>query len=266
MTDHLVNFLDVAIPVKTMPHLRDRGGQLDDVPIPDNLHADMAEWAAALRPVDLAEGTFTMLELGCGWGCWMNNTGVAARARGLALRLTGVEGDEKHLALAREVLAVNGISPGEYKLIRGIAASGSGHALFPTGRETDATWGSEPIFGASDVDSARAAATGNYERLPMVPLADALGGHARVDLVHMDIQGGEADLVDGSIDLLTERVGYLVIGTHSRAIEGRLFATLLAAGWKLEVERPANFLAVIGGKPDTTVDGVQGWRNPRFHP
>ena len=98
----------------------------------------------------------------------------------------------------------------------------------------------------------------------MVPLAEAIGDHARVDLVHMDIQGGEADLVADTIELLTERVGYLVIGTHSRAIEGRLFATLLAAGWKLEVERPAIF-AVIGGEPRTTVDGVQGWRNPRFH-
>ena len=60
-----------------------RAGEVEDMPIPANWHADIAEWAAALRAVELARGTFSMAELGCGWGCWMNNTGVAARAAGL---------------------------------------------------------------------------------------------------------------------------------------------------------------------------------------
>ena len=169
--DHLVNFLGVAVPVKVMAHLRDRGGQLDEIPIPANHHADMAEWAAALRGVDLADGSFTMLELGCGWGCWMNNTGVAARARGLDPHLIGVEGDEKHLDLARETLAANGFTPAEYQLIRGVAAAGSGYALFPTQGEVDETWGSKPVFGLSADESAKAAATGQVR-----PAADGAAG------------------------------------------------------------------------------------------
>jgi hypothetical protein len=39
--------------------------------------------------------------------------------------------------------------------------------------------------------------------------------------------------------------------------------TLLAAGWKLEIERPA-VLHLNGPTPFTYIDGVQGWRNPRL--
>ena len=57
----------------------------------------------------------------------------------------------------------------------------------------------------------------------------------------------------------------ILIGTHSREIEGRLFEYLLGAGWLLEMERPA-LLTLHAGAPIVTVDGVQGWRNPRLLP
>lgn len=259
---HYVNFLGVAMPIEAMPHIAERAGQLDEIPIPANHHADMAEWAAALRAVDLARDSFAMVELGCGWGCWMANTGVAAKARGLRVQVIGIEGDERHLELARQTMAANGLGEDEWKLFRGIAAARPGYALFPRREQED--WGSEPVFDVSEEESARAVATGKFDRLPMIPLADAIGALPKVDLIHMDIQGGEATLVEQSLDLLGQKAGYLVIGTHSRAIEGRLFELLLAAGWILEIERPA-ILMIQDGKPVTEVDGVQGWRNPRLH-
>jgi FkbM family methyltransferase len=260
--EHYVNFLGVAVPTKVFPFLEDKGGQLDPVPIPANFHADMAEWAASLRAVDLAKGRFVMLELGCGWGCWMNNTGVAAKARGLSRQLIGIEADDKHLNFARETLAANGISEDEFVLLQGIAASRPGYALFPASQSED-NWGKEPLFDVSESEREARIASGEYEQLKMVSLRDAMGDNSTVDLVHMDIQGGEAMLVEECIDLLTERVHYLVIGTHSRSIEGQLFDVLLRARWELEVERPAIF-RIVEGKPITDVDGVQGWRNPRF--
>jgi len=239
------------------------GGQLEHMPIPANYHADMAEWAAVLRAVDLARDKFIMLELGCGWGCWMNNTGVAAKSRGLSIQLIGVEGDEKHLEFARETLQTNHISTSEYTLKRGVTAVHSGYALFPSRQEED-RWGAEPIFNVSESESVEAVATGQFERLSMIPLHEAIGDHLKIDLVHMDIQGGEADFVEQSISLLSEKVGYLVIGTHSRSIEGQLFETLLNAGWLLEIERPA-ILHIVEGKPIVYIDGVQGWINPKFH-
>ena len=54
----------------------------------------------------------------CGWGCWMNNSGVAARRTGRTVDLIGIEGDEGHLKFARDALARNGyatrlFSPGD---------------------------------------------------------------------------------------------------------------------------------------------------------
>ncbi|UEM21144.1 hypothetical protein JL100_029475 [Skermanella mucosa] len=52
----------------------------------------------------------------------------------------------------------------------------------------------------------------------------------------------------------------MVIGTHSRQIEGRLMDSLPKAGWTLEMERPA-IIRLSEGTQLTLVDGIQGWRN-----
>ncbi len=267
---YLVNFLGVAIDPKYFPAILDgRAGTVEPVPIPANWHADIAEWAAALRAVELAharaKGRFTMIELGCGWGCWMNNTGVAARRLGLATTLIGIEGDPGHIGFAREATAANGFDAADITLHHGIAAGHAGIALFPRQSRAGVEWGLEPILHANpeQIDQARRSAT--HDALPMVPLETLMDGHTRIDLLHVDIQGGEADLVADCLGVLGERIAMLLIGTHSRQIEGRLFDLLLGAGWVLEIERPA-ILSVAASGPVVSVDGVQGWRNPRKLP
>jgi hypothetical protein len=260
---HLVNFLGVAMNVAFMPLMAGAAGQVEGLPIPANYHAEMAEFAAALRAVDLARDRFAMIELGCGWGCWMNNTGMAARRRGLAVRLIGVEGDEGHLGFAREALATNGFAPEEYALWRGIAGPDTGAALFPRQDQAGESWGLEAKFGLSPEARAELMATGRYDELPVLALGEIVGNEARIDLLHMDIQGGEADFARDCMPTLVEKVAYLVIGTHSREIEGRLMADLLAAGWVLEIERACDFVVTPSG-PETVMDGIQGWRNPRL--
>jgi hypothetical protein len=93
----------------------------------------------------------------------------------------------------------------------------------------------------------------------MISLADISKGYSRIDLLHIDIQGGELDFIQSCLDLLYEKVAYILIGTHSREIEGRLFELLLKPGWLLEIERPA--ILSLNPMPCVTVDGVQGWRN-----
>ena len=264
---YYVNFLGVAVPIDVFDFLHDKDGQLDQIPVPANYHADMAEWAAALRSIDLADSIgdcFTMIELGSGWGCWMANTGVAAKRRGLKIEVLGVEGDPKHITMCNHTMAANGIVGDEYSVVRGIAAAGAGFALFPKhiGEER---WASEPVFGVSEAEAKNAVASGEYEQLKMVPLAEIIGDRRRIDLLHMDIQGGEGDLVQNTLDLLQEKVAYILIGTHSRMLEGRLMSILLDRGWALEIERPAIF-SPVDGRPQTTVDGVQGWRNRRLTP
>ena len=259
----LVNFLGVAIDPKFFPTILDgKAGQVEGIPIPANWHADIAEWGAALRAVDLARGAFTVVELGCGWGCWLNNTGVAARRAGLDVRLVGVEGDEGHIGFAREATAANGFLPSQVELHRGVAAATAGVALFPKQEKAGAAWGLEPVFGATEAQRRDAVRSGDHDEVPMVALADLAAPHARIDLLHVDIQGGEADLVAGTLDTLRAKVAYLLVGTHSRRIEDRLRDTLLPAGWLLEIERPA----ILGPGDALLVDGVQGWRNPALLP
>jgi FkbM family methyltransferase len=262
---HLVNFIGVAMNIAFMPFLSDHSGTVEALPIPANWHAEMGEFAAALRAVDLAQKRFTMIELGCGWGCWMNNTGLAARRRGLKVRLIGVEGDHGHIGFAREALETNGVDPKDYKLWHGIAGAQAGTALFPRQRQSGEDWGLEPKFGLSPDERAKLLADGPYDELPVLALDDIVGDERRIDLLHMDIQGGEADFVRDCMPILVEKVAYIVIGTHSRAIEGRLMTDLTSAGWILEIERPSDFVISESG-PVTVTDGIQGWRNPRLAP
>ena len=259
---YLTNFLGVRIDPKFFNGLLDkRAGEVESLPIPENWHADMAEWGAALRAVDLSERQFTMIELGCGWGCWMNNSGMAARNIGREVRLIGVEGDAVHAGFARESLATNGFAPDQITVNQGVAAASSGTALFPQEDRDGHGWGGQPVFGVTDTERDDAVRSGRYDALKMFSLAELTESIDRVDLLHVDIQGGEADMVAGSLPTLNHKVRYLLIGTHSRAIEGRLHETLLTAGWVLEIERPG-LLDLNGVQPVMHVDGVQGWRNP----
>ena len=149
-----------------------------------------------MRAVDLAKKTFTMAELGCGWGCWMNNTGVAARRRGLRPYLIGVEGDKGHVAFAREACATNGFGEDEVRLYHGIAAATAGTALFPRQTTSGVEWGLEPVFHATEQERKRAIKAGTHEELPMISLDEVIGDRKKLDLLHVDIQGGEADLVN----------------------------------------------------------------------
>jgi FkbM family methyltransferase len=263
---HLVNFLGAAMNLAFAPRLfAGHPGGVEAVPIPANWHADMAEFGAVLRAVNLARNTFTMVELGCGWGCWMINSGVAARRMGLRVKLIGAEADEGHLGFAAEALATNGFQPRDYVLHRCIAAPESGSAFFPKQQITGQNWALEPLLAPSDSERATAIASGLYDEVPTQSLQSILGRNGRIDLLHIDIQGGERDLIRRSLAVLNERVAYLVVGTHSRSIEGELIEQLMAAGWLPEIERPA-ILGINDGKARVSTDGVQGWRNPRLLP
>ncbi len=260
---YLTNFLGVKIDPKFVPDiLLGREGQLDNIPIPANWHSDVAEWGAALRAVDTAAGPeFVLVELGCGWGCWMNNAGTAAKKRSLRVRLIGVEGDEGHCRFAHESLKLNGFEEDEFEVRRGIAAAKPGTALFPRQAHPGLSWGLQPVFGASDAQVAEAIATKSCDILPIISLEEVFAKHERIDLLHVDIQGGELDLVEQSISILGKKVVYLLIGTHSREIEGGLFKVLIDNGWQLEIERPGILSLQPGRQPIAVIDGVQGWRN-----
>ena len=260
------NFLGVLIDPRFFPAaLKNSAGTVEPIPIPANWHADIAEWAAVLRAVDLSSETFRMAELGCGWGCWMNNAGVAAKRAGRKVQVVGVEGDRDHVAFATDACRVNGLVGDEVRVIHGIAAATARIALFPRQDIGGHNYGLEPVFGATEEQRTQYLESGKYYELPMVGLDGVIGAEDKLDLLHIDIQGGEASLIASCLPILMRQVRYMVVGTHSREIEGRIFETMRSAGWRLEIERPAILSLSLSG-PNVTVDGVQGWRNTKLLP
>lgn len=259
----LKNFLGVKVPPKIYPRLlASLAGKVEGVPDPGNWHADIAEWGAALLSVVRAEDTYRIVELGCGWGCWLVNMGAAARARGLTVDLIGIEGDRTHLANAAEVLALNGFSEAEYSLHHGIAGPKPGKAIFPDPDADAAAWGGEAIFYPGRRLLKQAEADPTVQVLDCRTLQE-LSRNQPIDLLHIDIQGAETDYVEGNMAELRRHVRRVLIGTHGRAIEGRLITHFLDQGWILEMERPA-VAPLKAGRPVTGIDGVQLWRNPKL--
>lgn len=257
----VLNFIGMRIRPAVYPVLLDKlAGKVEPRPAPTNWHADIAEWAAALYSVERAQGSYRIVELGCGWGCWLANMGVAARSRGLRVDLIGIEGDRNHLDNARETLALNGFSPADWRLVHGVAGPRPGRAIFPDPAAGEAHWGGEPEFYPDPARLAEAEAAAGVQVLECHTLDD-LGAGGVIDLLHIDIQGGEAAYVAGNAGAMARRVRRVLVGTHSRAIEGALFAHFQAEGWLLEMERPA-VAPPEGGRPVTRIDGVQLWRNP----
>ena len=260
----ITNCFGVKINPAFLPEVLAGREGVEPPPIPANWHTDVAELGSALRAVELAKKSFTVVELGCGWACWLNIAGAVARRQNLECKLIGVEGDEGHVRFAHASLTENGFSTESFKIYHGVAAAKPGVALFPRQDVPGVGWGSEPVFHVTDELSKQLLATGRYIQLNQIALEDVTYERQieKIDLLHMDIQGGEEMLVRESLGFLSERVAYMLIGTHSRQIEGVLIKCLQEAGWVLEVERPA--VLAVGRSTVTEVDGVQAWRNPRI--
>ncbi|WP_254656352.1 FkbM family methyltransferase [Jannaschia sp. CCS1] len=262
----VTNFLGVRIPSDIMPSiLKSLEGQKEGFPIPGNWHADIAEWAAALLSVREAKTSYRILEVGCGWGCWLSNMGVAAKARGLKIDLIGVEGDQQNIEHAKHTLALNGIEAHEFQLTNGVASARNGVALFPILDGPGEVWGAEPIFHPDAETISKARAAGSHTELKCYTLDDLSHGKP-IDLLHVDIQGSELDFVKGNFDEISTLVKRILIGTHSRYLEGSLQKFLLDQGWALEMDRPA-ICTNVAGKPQIAVDGVLLFRSPTMpHP
>lgn len=261
----ITNAFGVKINPKHLPQVLAGREGVEPLPIPANWHADIAEFGGALRAVDLAKESFTVVELGCGWGCWLNITGVVARRKGLRVQLIGVEGDIGHVRFAKESLTENGFSENEFTIHHGMASAENGLALFPKQEQAGVNWGLEAIFDLCIEKTKEILKTGKYEQLRKLPLQSVLPESCdHIDLLHVDIQGAEIPLIPHSIDFLNNKVAMVLVGTHCKKIEATLFDSFLEAAWVLEVERPA--VLSIGRSIQTLVDGVQLWRNPRLLP
>jgi len=237
------------------------------LPIPCDYHADAVEWLGMLKAVRAATGSFSAMEFGAGHGPWIAASAAAARLRGInELHLCAVEGDPGRFALLRQNVEDNDLTSHDVILIQAAVGVRDGSARWPRVSDPRNTAGARPLRDGNPDDQAY---LGELARDSMeVEVASAsrlLRSRPIWDFVHVDIQGTEGELCAASLDVLSERVRYVVVGTHSRKLDGDVMETLLNGGWLLEHEKPARMICA----PATSLialtngDGTQVWRNPR---
>lgn len=241
------------------------------LPFPHGYLCDGIEFASAAIALVMAAGrkTFTAVELGAGWGPWTSMMALTAERLGFTdIRLAAFEADPGRFEVLRRHLALNGVAEPRFGKL----------ALF----RAAAWWRDETLYwprNADPQDAGLAVASGAppahdyrgkafaFDEIPARALGTALADWPPIDFLHIDIQGGEWDLVSNSLDYLAAHVRTMFIGTHSRKIEGDLIDLLYRAGWMLVRERPCRF-APSSAAPTlvgrTFHDGGQFWRNERL--
>jgi FkbM family methyltransferase len=232
----------------------------------------LLDWEPLLEAEELAGPKFTAVALGAGWGRWIVGCAFAAMKRGRDYHIVGVEAEPQHFAWMERHLADNKIAPEKARLINAAVNSYTGTCWFMVGDPT-------ANYGQSVVSDAQYKSAG-FQRdlrsmglqaiaMPCVDLSEVFDGLERVDYLHMDIQGSEADVLLAQPDLLDERVATVNIGTHSKTIERRLRRHFTAQGWlcRYDIEMSSTIMACVEGdepSPITFGDGVQVWENPRL--
>jgi hypothetical protein len=180
----------------------------------------------------------------------------------------------RHFGFLRQHFIDNGLDPDEHLLFEAAVGAKAGCALWPR-VSARSDWGSRPIHcdgtRGADVSPSISDHLGRTQndafKIPVLAINDLLALQDRWDFMHVDVQGEEVKICEAGLGLVNKRVHWLVVGTHSRVIEGLLISIFAGAGWVLENEKPARF----NFRPNapsiesmTSCDGTQVWRNPRF--
>jgi FkbM family methyltransferase len=262
VTDFLGNRTDINF-VRGIESL---DGAIEGYPLPrGNFHGDPTEWIATLLSVLAAGETFTAVELGAGWAPWLVSCARACAMRGVkSTRFIGVEGSSAHAEMMRQHFKNNGFSTECHMLLHAVVGATDGYAQFPIASDPAADWGQAAITGpdASATHDYRGHKIEATERVRMRSLASLLSNESAVDLMHIDVQGAELEIVTSGIETLNGKVKCLVIGTHSRVIEGKMTELLSSHGWILCREQACRIAQAESRVIHCIADGCQMWRNP----
>ena len=245
-----------------------------DYPPPSPTYFEfIAVLEAAVDGASESRRPFTMVELGAGHGHWLVAVHRAlGRLSTRPTQLIGVEMEGTHYQWMRGHLANNGIDPDAHLVLRAAVGAVDGRAEYRVDPRPDAEYGLRVTAALEDgssfdalVDEARLATPSIQHGVASVPclrLRSLLATVPRVDLMHLDVQGAEADALE---DAATElhRVDRIVVATHSRRLHRRVRETFSGVGWTLLQELPFRRRVSTELGDIETLDGLQVWVNPR---
>lgn len=239
-------------------------------PDPDDgiLH-ELIEYIGSGYAIKNCKKSFTCIELGAGNGVWCARTGLAARRKGVKeINLTAVEADPTKAKWIQENLNENNLNSEIYDdckttILNNAISDKKGVMYFPIVSNPDKDYGNVPSNENNEKDY-RGASFKNF-KIDAISLKDLIT--SPVDLLHVDIQGGERDLLIKTIEHLNKFVKVLVLGTHSRKIEGDMFELFFNNQWTLLLENHCLFkydvnIPTLEGM--TIKDGNQVWVNTKL--
>jgi hypothetical protein len=241
---------------------------------PPAVDEELFEWIDVLEAVENAGSTFTMLELGAGFGRWSVRGALAAREKGKQVRLGLAEAEPKHIEQIHTYLAKNGVAPEDYRVFKAAIGGVKAERVFCVDNaRAEQHWfgqfltnwdvGDAPVVGEYygfpllDIEEGRRAI-----RVSQIPLSEVLAAYDRIDLADLDLQEAEGDAIEEAIVPLSAKVCRLHIGTHGEDIEQRLRNVLSAHGWIKLRDYSLHKTHETSFGPAAFVDGVQSWINP----
>ncbi len=115
-----VNFLGVKTRVAFVSPSSSPRGEFVQTRLP-SFDEEYFEWIDILEAVNAAQNTFTMIELGAGYGRWLANAAAGLRQIGsIPLRLMGVEAEPTHFLWMKQHFLDNGLNLAEHGLLRAV--------------------------------------------------------------------------------------------------------------------------------------------------
>lgn len=246
-----------------------------ELPFPDNgQYGEAIEYLGTMRGIEAADESLVVYELGAGFAPWL----VVAKTFALhrptinKMRFVAVEADPARLPLIESHFRDNGMPlPNEMHpametfIVNAAVSDSTGDLIFSANDIHD--WGGTARSESDILDYRGIEGVG--VTVSARKIEDLIAGESRIDLMHIDIQGWEVTSIKASLAAVNSKVASMVIGTHSRVIEGELISVLRNDDWILVYEKPCKFHCqsrlpdIVGA---TFFDGTQFWINTRLWP
>jgi FkbM family methyltransferase len=258
------------------------------------------EWMDILESAALAKDSYTIVELGAGYGRWAARGVLAARQKGIHnIKVIAVEAEPAHFKWLQEHLLYNGLTKEQFEIYNCVVGGKKDTVRFYIGKpqghpgNTAREWYGQAklkeaffsktslldrffqifgkLFGKKTAEyfgkEIKTLSTGwkVIEEVPQLPLSHFIAKYELIDLVDLDVQGEEFEVINGSLEEVNKKVKRLHIGTHNKQVEDLLYELLSKNGWQCI----NNY--TFAQENDTPygkisfVDGVQTWINPKLN-
>jgi FkbM family methyltransferase len=218
------------------------------------------EWVDVLETAVAATQSFTMIELGAGYGRWLVRAALAVKQYhgDLPIKLIGVEAEPTHFRWLKQHFRDNGIDPDKHELIEAAVDEQDGEVFFHVGKPDE--WYGQAIAEHTDAPSE------SIQKVRAVSLSTILSPLDSVDLIDLDVQGAEFVVLRGAISALNEKVKRVHIGTHGHDIELELRTLFRQNGWYKLNDYACQSTETTPWGDVAFGDGIQTWINPRLSP